>query len=358
MGKKIGLLLLLILLVFGGLFGSKFLQIKSAMSSRKAPPPPLVTTTQTVQEEWATHLSAVGNINPVLGVVLSNEVAGIVTKLHFVSGQPVTKGDLLLELNTATDRAILKGLIASEKLALIKLKRQVKLLKSKATSRSSHDEARAELDIAKAAVAAQQSTLDKKLLRAPFDGEIGIRQVSLGQYIDKGYQIAPLVSFESTIVDFTLPERNFADLRVNQDVLIKVQAYQDDVFKGHIQAINPGLHQDTRTIAVRAIMDNPDMKLRAGMFANISIILSKPLPVLSLLETAISYNTYGENVFIVLKRDDKTVVEQRAIKTGVRRNGRIEILHGLSLGDTVVNEGHVKLRNGIEISVAEKPTPG
>jgi len=354
LGKKIGLLIFLILVIFGGLFGAKFWQIDKAMSSRKAPPPPTITATQVSQELWKPSLSAVGSINPVLGVILSNEVAGIVSKLHFSSGQSVNKGDLLLELNTATDKAVLKGLIASEKLALIKFQRQVALLEKKATSRSSHDEARAELDVAKAAVIAQRSTLEKKRLRAPFSGDIGIRQVSLGQYIDKGHQIAPLVSLESTLVDFTLPERNFADLRVNQEVRIRVQAYPDKVFKGKIQAMNPGLHEETRTIAVRAIIDNSDKKLRAGMFANIEVITSEPQPVLSLLETAVSYNTYGENVFIVMTRDGKNTVEQRSIKTGLHRDGRVEILQGLSLGDTVVNEGHVKLRNNIEVTVTQK----
>jgi len=356
LGKKIGLLVLLILVIWGGLFGAKFWQIDKSMSSRKAPPPPTVTTTKVIQKKWKSSLSAVGDIKPVLGVILSNEVAGIVAKLHFVSGQSVKKGTLLLELNTAEDSAVLNGLIASEKLALIKFQRQVKLLEKKATSRSSHDEAHAELDVAKAAVVAQRSTLEKKRLRAPFDGDIGIRQVSLGQYIDKGHQIAPLVSLDATLVDFTLPERNFPALRVDQEVSIKVQAYPNEVFKGRIQAINPGLHQETRTIAVRAVIDNSDKKLRAGMFANIDIVTSNPIPVLTLLETAVSYNTYGESVFIVTANDGKNTVEQRTIKTGLRRNGRIEILDGLTLGDTVVNEGHVKLRNGIAITIADKKT--
>lgn len=354
MGKKIGLLILLILLIFGGVFGSKFWQVDKAMSSRKAPPPSLVTTVKVTLESWEKNLSAVGDIKPVLGVILSNELAGIVTKLHFVSGQSVKKGHLLLELNTSTDQATLNGLVASEKLALIKFQRHVQLLKNKATSRSSHDEARAELDVAKAAVIAQKSTLEKKRLRAPFDGVIGIRQISLGQYIDKGHEIAPLVSLDATLVDFTLPEKNFAELSVGQNIEIKVQAYPNEVFKGQIQAINPGLHQETRTIAIRASIDNSDMKLRAGMFANINIITSKPLPVLSLLETAVSYNTYGENVFIVVEREGKTFAEQRSIKTGLHRNGRIEIRQGLSASDIVVNEGHVKLRDGVEISLAKE----
>lgn len=352
LSKKTILLTGLILLLFGGLFGTKFLQINKGMSSKKAPPPPTVTTVTVSEKQWATTLSAVGNINPVLGVILSNEVAGTILKLHFESGQTVKQGDLLIELNTATDRAKLDGFIAAQKLAQLKFNRQAKLLKSKTTSRSSHDEARAVLDLAKAAAQAQRSILDKLLIRAPFDGVIGIRQVSLGQYIDKGFQIAPLVSFSSTIADFSFSERHFASLKVDQTVHIKVQAYPGETFEGKIQAINPGLHEETRTIAVRAILNNPEHKLRAGMFADIEVIVSEPTSVLVLPETTITYNTYGENVFVVNTDGGPPVVELRGIKTGMHNAGFVEITHGLSLNDTVINEGHVKLKNGMPVTIS------
>jgi membrane fusion protein (multidrug efflux system) len=280
-----------------------------------------------------------------------------VTKLHFESGQTVKKDDLLLELNTSTDQAELNGFIASEKLAKIKLKRQATLLKSKATSQSSYDEARANLDLAHADVIAKKSVLDKKILRAPFNGVIGIRQVSLGEYIDKGHQIAPLVSLANTIADFTLPERNYADINVGQLVQITVQAYPNELFEGVIRAINPGLHEQTRTVSVRALINNPEHKLRAGMFADIKIIISKPKPVITLPETAVLFNTYGESVYIVINKDGKNTVEQRRIETGKRLESRIEIISGLVAGDTVVDEGHVKLRNGLAITIANDNNP-
>jgi len=352
LSKKIILLVIVVLLIFGGLFGTKFLQIEKAQSSRKPPPPPVVTTTNVVEEQWESILSSVGTINPVLGVILSNEIAGIISALHVESGEFVNEGDLILELDTSTDRANLDGLMAAEKLALIKFKRQVKLLKNKATSRSSHDEARAELDIAKAAVISQKSIIDKKRIRAPFTGKMGIRQVSLGQYLDKGTQIAPLVSLSTTIADFAFPERHFAQLKVDQTVKIQVQAYPNEIFEGKIQAINPGLHQETRTIAVRAVLNNPDEKLRAGMFAEVNVITSEVSPVLTLPETTVLYSTYGENVYVVVNIDDKNIVEQRTIKTGEHRQGRVAIIDGLKLHDTVIDEGHVKLRNGLAITIA------
>ncbi|MEH6502364.1 MAG: efflux RND transporter periplasmic adaptor subunit [Cycloclasticus sp.] len=360
MSKKIVLLLIVILLIFGGLFVTKFLQINKAMSSRKAPPPPLVTTVNVVQEKWQQMLPTIGSLNPLSGISVSNEVAGIVSAIHFQSGQAVSKGNLLVELDTSTDQAQLNGLKAAAKLAQLKFNRQASLLKSKATSRSSHDEARAELDLANAAVIAQQSTLDKKRIRAPFDGVIGIRQISPGQYLDKGYQIAPLVSLSPIFADFTLAERYVADIAVNQTIQLQVQAYPDEVFEGRIQAINPNLDTNTRTLSIRALIDNAELKLKAGMFANINILVSQPKTVLTLPDTTITYNTYGENVFIVIDKDDKKVVQHRTIKIGQSRHGRVEIQQGLSLHDTVVNEGHVKLRNGIAISISDtsaSPTP-
>lgn len=351
MNKKIFILIALVLIIFGGLFGTKFLQINSAKSSRKPPPPPVVTTTQVIEEKWGRALHAVGTINPVFGVILSNEIAGIVSVLHVESGQDVSKGDVLFELDTSTDKAHLAGLVASQKLAQIKFNRQSKLLKRKSTSRSSYDQARAELDIAKAGVMAQQSIINKKLIRAPFSGKLGIRQISLGQYLDKGTQIAPLVSLSSTIVDFALAERYFAELKAGQTINLSVQAYPSDTFKGTIQAINPGLHADSRTIAVRATVPNPDEKLRAGMFADISIVTSAPQRILTLPETAILFNTYGETVYLVGDKDGQPTVQQRTIETGARQQGRIEVIKGLALGDSVVDEGHVKLRNGIKITI-------
>ena len=154
-----------------------------------------------------------------------------------------------------------------------------------------------------------------------------------------------------TIADFAFPERDFAQLKTGQLVKLKAQAYPNTTFDGVIQAINPGLHDDTRTIAVRAVIHNPDAKLRAGMFADISVITSPPKPVLTLPETAVLFSTYGENVYIVNQKDNKSSVELRNIETGTRRNGRIEVIKGLSLNDTVVDEGHVKLRNGQTVTI-------
>ena len=352
MSKKVIFLVIFVVLLFGGLFGSKFLQIDKAISSRKAPPPSTVTTVKVTDAKWENALSSIGTINPKQGVTLSNEIAGIISALHIESGQFVNQGDLILELDTSTDEANLDGLVAAEKLALIKFKRQVKLLKNKATSRSTHDEARAELDIAKAAVISQKSIIEKKKIRAPFTGKAGIRLVNLGQYLDKGTEIVSLVSLDQIFTDFSFPERDFAQLKVGQVVKITVQAYPNEAFEGTVQAINPRLSEETRTIGVRATMDNPDEKLRAGMFADIKVIISAPQPVVVLPETAVLFNTYGENVYFVKQQDNKNIVELRSIETGSRQNGYVEVLKGLTLNDMVVDEGHVKLRSGQQVTLS------
>lgn len=353
LAKKIVALIIFIVIIFGGLFGSKFFQINQAMSSRKAPPPPVVSTAKVTEQSWGNNLSAVGNINPERGITVSNEIAGLVSHIHFESGQTVSKGEVLLELNSETDQAVLNGLLATEQLAQIKLNRQVKLLANKATSLSSHDEAKAVLDVAKTAVLAQQSRVSKKRICAPFDGVMGIRQVNLGQYLDKGQQIAPLVSLSSSFADFSLAERYISQLHIGQTVSVQVQAYPGQTFTGKVQAINPGFDQRTRTIAVRAVLANPHNKLKPGMFADIQLTTSQPSTVLTLPETAVSYNTYGDSVFVVVNADAKSTVMQRSIKSGRRRHGQVEILQGLTVNDSVVNEGHIKLRNGMPITIAQ-----
>ena len=356
LAKKIVYLALFVILIFGGLFGSKFLQIEQAKASRKAPPPPQVSIVKVAKQQWANNLSAVGNITPQLGIILSNEVAGIVSAIHFKSGQRVKKGELLIELNADTDQALLNGLLAAERLAQIKFKRQATLLVKKVTSLSSHDEARAVLDVAKTAVLAQKTIISKKRIHAPFDGVMGIRQISLGQYLDKGHNIAPLVSLSSTYADFSLAERYFSQVRIGQKVSVRVQAYPNQIFSGKVQAINPSLDQLTRTIAIRAIIDNPDGQLKPSMFADIKLTTSAPSTILTLPETAVTYNTYGESVFVVVHNDNKTTVIQRSIKSGEHRQGHVEIIEGLTLNDSVVNEGQVKLRNGMPIIITQPST--
>jgi len=349
--KRNIIIILVILVIIGGLFGTKFLQINNAMQSRKAPPPATVTTTRVISETWQPSVPAIGSVTATEGIVLSNEFAGIVSAIHFKSGQAVNKGDLLIELDTSTDKAELKGLLASQKLAQLKYKRQVKLLKTKSTSKSNRDEALAILDQAIAAVSTKQSIINKKMIQAPFSGIIGIRNVDIGQYLDKGFSIAPLQSLAPVYADFTLAERHFSKLALGQTVNISVDAYPNQRFAGLVTAIDPGVEESTRAVRLRATINNSEKLLRPGMFTEIELLTTKPQPYLTLPDTAITYNTYGENVYIIIEKDGKNIAQHRTIKTGKKQQGRTAITEGLSLNDQVVNEGQVKLRNNIPVTI-------
>lgn len=349
--KRNIIVVIAILLVIGSLFGTKFSQINDAMQSRKAPPPATVTTTRVITETWQPSIAAIGDIKATQGIVLANEFAGIVSAIHFKSGQSVNRGDLLIELETSTDKAELKGLLASQNLAQLKYNRQVKLLKTKSTSKSNRDEALALLDQAKAAVITKQSIINKKLIRAPFSGVIGIRQVNLGQYLDKGHSIAPLESLNPLYVDFSLAEKHFSALALGQTVNINVQAYPKQSFSGIVSAINPGVEKNTRAVNLRATLNNAEKLLRPGMFAEVKLLTTDPQPYLTLPDTAITYNTYGESVYIILEKEGKSIAQYRAIKTGIKKLGRVSISEGLTINDHIVNAGQVKLRNNIPVTI-------
>jgi membrane fusion protein (multidrug efflux system) len=356
--KRLFLLLLIITLIFGGLFGWKYQQIRQATLERTLPPPPVVAVTTVRQMQWQPYLSAVGSLIAVAGIDVSNEVAGKITAIHFKSGEPATQGQLLIELDTAADKPELDGLLASQRLAQLNFNRLSKLLGSKSISISRYDETMALLDEAKAAVIAKRALIDKKKIHAPFTGILGIRKVDIGQYLPEGSAMVPLQSLDPIHMDFSVPERRLSDLKPGQTVELEVQAYPEERFTGKITAFDPGVDKGTRTLKVRATMDNPSHRLRPGMFAGIRVLLSRPRTVLTLLDTAITYNPYGSSVFLVLPGEGGNVVQRRQILTGETRQGRVEITQGLEAGDRVVSAGQVKLRNGISVILDEKPAPG
>jgi membrane fusion protein (multidrug efflux system) len=356
--KRLLLLLIVIILIFGGLFGWKYLQIREAMQNRKPPPPPVVAVTRVAQEDWQPGLSTVGSLTAIDGIEVSNEVAGKVTAIHLESGHEVKKGELLIELDTSSDEAELEGLLAARRLAQIRFNRLAKLLKSKSVSVSDYDEANALLDEAKAAVIAKRVLIDKKKIRAPFDGVLGISEVDVGQYLPVGSTIVSLQALDPIYADFALPEREFSRLEPGQKIDLTVQTYPGQHFAGVLTALNPGIEQNSRSIRIRATLENPDRKLRPGMFAQVKVLVGEPHTVLTLPDTAISYNPYGDSVFLVETTKQGHVVKRKQIETGAKRQGRVEIIKGLEPGQQVVSAGQVKLRAGMPVSLADKPAPG
>ncbi len=359
--KRMIAVLILLALVFGGIFVWKKSQMAHMAAMMRQPPPPATVAVTSVQrEDWQRWLGAVGTVTANQGIFVTNEVPGQVKEILFESGQETQQGDILLKLDDSVDQAELKGLIAERDLAGIKYRRLARLLKDKSVSQSDVDEAKATLDSSEAQVASKQATIAKKTIRAPFSGFLGIRLVDLGEYLAPGSQVVPLDALEPVYLDFALPERHFASLHTGQAVNLRLAAHPAKEFGGAITAINPGVDTATRTVRVRATLANPDLLLRPGMFADVQVLLPAHGNVLSLAESAITYNPYGNAVFQVLEQDGHLQVQRRQVETGLSHDGRVEILHGLEEGDRVVLAGTVKLRNGqaIQIDNSVRPEQG
>lgn len=351
------LVILFLGVVFGGIFGWKYHLAQQAAAQAGGPPPATVAATRAEREQWQPYLQVVGSLSAVAGIEVTSEVGGQISAIHFRSGQRVTEGELLLELDADADQAQLQGLLAERTLAQLKFDRAAKLIRDKSVSKSDYDEARAMLDRAEAQVAAQQALIEKKHIRAPFDGRLGIRRVDLGEYLTPGAAIVPLEKLDPIYADFTLPERELARVGEGQALEIRVQAYPDETFGGRVIAIDPGIQIGSRSFRVRAELENESQRLRPGMFADVRVILAQDAPVITIPDTAISYAPYGDSVFVIEEKDGQHLVSRRQIQTGKTRDGRVSVLSGLEAGEQVVSAGHNKLRNGQAVVIDARPGP-
>jgi membrane fusion protein (multidrug efflux system) len=363
--KRMLMMLVLVGVVLGGLFGFKAFvggKIKEAMASM-ADLPQTVSAAKAASSDWQPRIDAVGSLRAVRGADLSLEVAGVVEEITFQSGDEVQAGQILLRLRNDDDVAKLQSLEATAQLAQITYDRDVKQLKAQAISQAIVDNDEANLRNAKAQVAQQKAMVDKKTLRAPFAGRLGLRQVDLGQFLSAGTVIATLQSLDPIFVDFLLPQQSVAQLSVGQTVRVKVDAFLGREFAGKITAINPKVETASRNIQVRATLPNRDQKLLPGMFATVELETGAPQRLVTLPQTAVSYNPYGSLVYIV---DDKAkdaggkphpVARQVFVTTGATRGDQVAILKGVSEGDTVVTSGQVKLRNGVPLAIDNRIVP-
>jgi membrane fusion protein (multidrug efflux system) len=353
------LVLLILLLLGGGLAFLKYRQIQQEIAMFSQPQPPTSVSAVAVSaQRWQPRLEAVGNVQAVQGVLVNNEVAGQVQRILFESGDEVSAGQPLVQLNTEVDQADLDGLKAGLSLARLQLNRNQKLLKDRAVSQGDVDELSAQVTEALADVQAKEALIRKKTIRAPFDGQLGIRRINLGQFLDAGSSIVELEALDPVYVDYALPERRLSEIAVGQPVEVRVSAYPDQVFSGSIQAISPAVNRETRNIQVRALLENPDHRLLPGMFAKIATLLPVKDSVLTIPRQAVTFNTYGDSVFLILpaEGDDeagKLQVQRRQITTGAVRGQEVEVISGLEVGDRVVSAGQVKLRNGAMVSIAD-----
>ncbi|MEX0382502.1 efflux RND transporter periplasmic adaptor subunit [Spiribacter sp. 1M153] len=352
----IRLLIALLLLsgIFGGIFGYKYF-VQMQGGGPGGPRPANITATTVASEQWQGERSSVGSLTAVDRVAVSTEVAGTIESLNFDSGERVDTDDVLVALDTDVDEAELQGLQAEAELARIAFNRAEDLLPQQAISQSEFDEARARLDSATAAVDTQQARLAQKTIRAPFPGILGLRTVSVGQYLAPGSDIVEIQRLDPIYADFTLPERFLTDLEQGQSIEVNTSAFED-TFNGTITAIDSAIRENTRAVSVRATLDNPDGRLRPGMFAEVTVLEPMERTLLTIPRTAVSFNTYGDFVLRINQNDNGLVAERVQIETGEVRDGRVEVTNGLDKGDRVVAAGLVKVRPGQPVTIDDTVT--
>ena len=343
--------LLLLGAIFGGIFGYKFLVQFQPPEGAGEPVPANVIASEVITEEWRGEQQAVGGLTAVDRVEVSTEVPGLIESIAFDSGDAVAAGDVLVELDKSVDRAELEGLEAEAELARIEFDRAQDLLPERAISQSEFDSARARLDSANAALNTQEARLRQKTIRAPFDGLLGLRRVSTGQFISPGTAIVELQQLDPIYADFSLPERFLPMLFKGQTVRVTTGAFDDEAFEGEIQAIESGLQVQTRSVSVRALLDNPDDRLRPGMFARVTVLEPETQALLTVPATAINFNVYGDFAIRISETDDGPVAEQVQVRTGQTRDGRVEVLEGLEEGDRVVGAGLNRVRPGQPLTI-------
>jgi len=365
MTKRMVIMLATVAVVFGGVFG--FQMFKAAMikkfMSQMAQPPQTVTAGKASFSAWQPKIAAVGTLRAVKGADLSLEVAGVVDQIAFSSGDDVEAGVLLLKLRSDDDLAKLQSLQATAELNEITFERDQKQLKLQAVSQATIDTDAANLKNAKAQVAQQQAILDKKTLRAPFAGHLGIRAVDLGQYLGAGTVIVTLQALDPIFMDFFVPQQAVDQVKIGEQIAVKVDAYKDQTFAGEISAINPKVDASSRNVQVRAALKNADHRLLPGMYATVEIPTGAPENLITLPQTAISFSPYGDTVYIV---DDKgagadgkpqLVARQSFITTGATRGDQVAVLKGIGEGDLIVTSGQLKLHNGSSVLIDNTVAP-
>lgn len=368
MNKRMTIILLLTALIFGALFAQKWYGKRMMAEYLKTMGQAAVTVSSIEARSmpWRQQISTVGTLAAIHGADLTTEVSGIVDTIRFENGAEVKAGDIIASLTNATDLAELASLEASVRLAELERDRIEQLWKTKSVAKSLLDKQQTELDKSRALAKAQQARLEQKLIRAPFDGHLGIRHINVGQYIAAGDPVIALQSLDPIYLNFTLPEERYTELNVGQEINVQADALSGQNFIGNITAIEPSVEQNTRNFHIQATLDNHQHSLRPGMFARIQIMLGEPVDKIVIPRTAINFNPYGNSVFILENNaDNKLVSNQRFVQTGAEKGDLVTIEKGLAVGERVATSGLLKLRNGsavelndaVQPNAVESPTP-
>ena len=366
MTKRMVIMLIAVAIVFGGIFGFqafKASMIKKFMTAMGSPPQ-TVSAAKAAYSAWQPKLEAIGTLRAVKGADLSLDVPGVVASISFNSGDDVEQGAPLLKLRVEDDLAKLESLQAMAELSEIVNQRDQKQFKMQAVSQATLDTDAANLKNAKAQVVQQQAIIDKKFLRAPFAGHLGIRAVDLGQYLAAGTVIVTLQALDPILIDFFLPQQAVDQVQLGQSVIVKIDAFKDQTFAGEISAINPKVDAGSRNVQIRATLKNPDHKLLPGMYATVDIATGAPQSYITLPQTAISFNPYGDTVYVVDSKAADTagkppqlIARQTFVTTGPTRGDQVAVLKGIDEGDLIVTAGQIKLHNGSTVLIDNSITP-
>ncbi|WP_420135880.1 efflux RND transporter periplasmic adaptor subunit [Rhodopseudomonas sp.] len=355
---------LLLALLVGGIVGFNAFRnhMIAQFFANNKPPPITVSVAEAKSEVVPNLLTAVGDLAAVHQVNVTSDVSGRITAIMFEAGSQVDKGAPLVQLYDAPDQGDLANYKAQAKVAELSLDRAKQLAARQFGPQATVDQAQASFDQANAGIAKTEAIISQKLVRAPFDGVLGVRQVEVGQYLTAGTQIVSLTNLSQIFANFTVTEKDSGTLKVGQTVRLKVDAYPTRQFEGKITTIEPQISADTRNIKVQATLDNPDHVLRPGMFATTTVVLPDKPAVITVPETAVDYTLYGDSVYLIHEekaQDGKTnlTAVRTFVRTGERIGGRAVILSGVKAGDRVVAVGQLKLQSGAAVAISKDPLP-
>jgi len=358
-GLAIGLLITIVVFVVG----IKALQIGKMMSSPRVMPSTTVTSAPVKEEDWAPKLSAVGSVSAAQGAVVATELGGTVGEIRFENGAEAKKGDVLVRLDVSQEEALLRSAEAEAQLARTDLERARDLAAKKVVSRAELDAAESKFRRLNAIVDQMRSNIAKKTIVAPFDGQLGIRQVNVGQTISAGQQVVAVTALDFVYVDFALPEQHVSKLTKDLEVQVRADALPGREFKGKLTAFNSMVDPITRNVPLQATLENSDHALRPGMFAKVDVMLPETKKTIVIPGSAVSYAPYGDSVFVIEKQKDpksgheSLVLRQQFVRTGEVRGDFVAVTQGLKPGQEVVGTGVFKLRNGMAVTINNDLAP-
>ena len=348
-----------VIVVIGAIAGWKFMTVRAIMArmATQKPQPTVVSSMKAAEQTWQRRLHAVGSFTAVQGVTVTNELDGTVVQIAFESGAQVKQGDLLVQLDISSEKALLANAVASADLAALNLKRAQDLRTKDSNSQSDLDASEASARQTSANVEGIRATIAKKTIRAPFTGRLGIREVNLGQFLKGGTTVVPLQALDPIFVNFSMPQQDVIDLKVGQSVQVAIDAYPGIVFDGTVNAINSKVDDANRNVQVQATLANADERIKPGMFASVDVVLPAQDQYVTLPLTAITYNPYGNSVYVVENKGKDAeghpvlTVRQQFVELGAQRGDQVAVLKGVKPGEEIVTAGQLKLRNGSPVEI-------